>query len=251
MFVDNKYRRLYNAIIENAKEQDRKKTRNGTYYERHHILPKSLGGDDSEENLVLLTAREHYLAHYLLTKFTTGPGLHSVACAWRMMNTDKRKKKSRYVNSRLYEHSKELVREAISAINTGRNVGKKSAFYKHEVHVFYNHVTDKYFKCTQGELSRYGIGSSEAVRIMNGLMSKNVMLVTKDRPKPRPFKQKGYHNPATDKNVYTFIHPEHGEHKTLRMTLMSMFPDHKLTVQGLTDMIKGRTKSHRGWRVLK
>lgn len=36
------------------------------YYEEHHIKPKWLGGKDVKSNLVLLTAREHYLAHYLL-----------------------------------------------------------------------------------------------------------------------------------------------------------------------------------------
>jgi hypothetical protein len=39
------------------------------FYERHHVVPKSLGGSDSPENLVHLTPREHYIAHYLLSKF--------------------------------------------------------------------------------------------------------------------------------------------------------------------------------------
>ena len=38
------------------------------YRERHHIVPKCLGGDDSEDNLVYLTAEEHYIAHQLLVK---------------------------------------------------------------------------------------------------------------------------------------------------------------------------------------
>jgi hypothetical protein len=38
----------------------------GNYYESHHIVPRWMGGTDSDDNLVLLTAREHYLAHYLL-----------------------------------------------------------------------------------------------------------------------------------------------------------------------------------------
>ena len=38
------------------------------YYERHHILPKCLGGKDDYENLVYLTARQHLLAHWLLMK---------------------------------------------------------------------------------------------------------------------------------------------------------------------------------------
>lgn len=38
----------------------------GQYYERHHIVMKSMGGEDSEENIVYLTAREHFIAHWLL-----------------------------------------------------------------------------------------------------------------------------------------------------------------------------------------
>lgn len=36
------------------------------YHERHHILPKSLGGTDEENNLIDLFAREHFIAHKLL-----------------------------------------------------------------------------------------------------------------------------------------------------------------------------------------
>lgn len=44
---------------------------NDIKYEKHHIIPKSLGGLNTKDNLILLTPREHFLAHYLLTKFTT------------------------------------------------------------------------------------------------------------------------------------------------------------------------------------
>jgi hypothetical protein len=37
-------------------------------YEIHHIVPRCIGGDDSAENLVKLTYREHYIAHMLLHK---------------------------------------------------------------------------------------------------------------------------------------------------------------------------------------
>ena len=38
------------------------------YCEQHHIVPRSLGGLNTKENLVLLTAREHFVAHLLLVK---------------------------------------------------------------------------------------------------------------------------------------------------------------------------------------
>ena len=55
----------YTELINFAKTQNRQKG-NGTYYELHHILPKSMGGANEKENLILLTLHEHVLAHYLL-----------------------------------------------------------------------------------------------------------------------------------------------------------------------------------------
>ena len=43
-----------------------------TYLEKHHILPKSLGGNDEKDNLILLTAREHYISHMILHKAYKG-----------------------------------------------------------------------------------------------------------------------------------------------------------------------------------
>jgi len=70
IFIDNKYTKIYFSLIEKRKEFLIDKKIN--YGEQHHIVPKSLGGSNDEENLVILTAREHYIAHKLLTKMTTG-----------------------------------------------------------------------------------------------------------------------------------------------------------------------------------
>ena len=67
MFLRNKYTNIYNKIINRAKLQQRVKS-SETYYESHHILPKSLGGDNAIENKVLLTFKEHYICHRLLPK---------------------------------------------------------------------------------------------------------------------------------------------------------------------------------------
>jgi len=38
------------------------------YFEKHHIIPRCLGGDNSKNNIVNLTPEEHYVAHQLLVK---------------------------------------------------------------------------------------------------------------------------------------------------------------------------------------
>jgi len=64
------------------KQQNAKNRTFLTYFENHHILPKCLGGTNDNENLILLTAREHYIAHYLLAKIYPDAGL--AQAIWKM-----------------------------------------------------------------------------------------------------------------------------------------------------------------------
>lgn len=68
MFIDNKYTKTYFQIIQKAKSENRSKEY--SYFEYHHIIPKSLGGSNELFNLVLLTFKEHYICHRLLCKMT-------------------------------------------------------------------------------------------------------------------------------------------------------------------------------------
>ena len=69
------------------------------YVERHHILPKALGGSDDSSNLVAMTAREHFLAHILLAKMHGGD-------MWLPVVRMKTFKDGTKANSRLYEMGK-------------------------------------------------------------------------------------------------------------------------------------------------
>ena len=61
------YKKIYNALIERGKTRILE-----GYSEKHHIIPKCLGGNDNKENLVALTPEEHYIAHLLLVKIYPG-----------------------------------------------------------------------------------------------------------------------------------------------------------------------------------
>ncbi len=67
MYLDNKYTRIYYSIIDRAKNR----VLNG-YTEKHHIIPKSIGGSNTKDNLVKLTPREHFICHLLLPKMLEG-----------------------------------------------------------------------------------------------------------------------------------------------------------------------------------
>lgn len=71
MFIENRYKSIYDALIESRRNLNRIKVSHDGLYS-HHIMPRCLGGSDDPENLVLLTLKEHRVAHHLLVKFTSG-----------------------------------------------------------------------------------------------------------------------------------------------------------------------------------
>lgn len=111
------YQRIYNQLIENAKLADRKKVKGGQYFERHHIIPKSIGGLDDKDNLVLLTPREHFVAHKLLVEiYPKNRKLYQAA--WLMI-TKTGNDRTYQVTSREYEFFRQQVSINMSETRKG------------------------------------------------------------------------------------------------------------------------------------
>jgi hypothetical protein len=111
IFTDNKYSRVYFQIIDQAQTR----IIPDTYTEKHHIIPRSLGGNDSTVNIAILTAREHFICHWLLTKMTAGAAKRSMGYALKMMFANS--SKQRYVpKSKIYE----LAKSSAIRLTTGR-----------------------------------------------------------------------------------------------------------------------------------
>lgn len=119
MFLDNKYTKYYHAITSNAKHQQRSKS--DGYFESHHIIPRSLGGSNKKENLVLLTAREHFICHLLLVKmFSRKSNQYNKMLHAIMLFKGTNSYQTRYINSRLYEAIKKDYSEIRSAATKGK-----------------------------------------------------------------------------------------------------------------------------------
>jgi hypothetical protein len=98
------------------------------YCERHHILPRSMGGSDDQANIVKLTYREHFLAHWLLTKFTTGQDRRKMLHALYRMSGQFG---GRVVASWRYDVSRRAQREAkLGTKQTPDVIAKRSAALK-------------------------------------------------------------------------------------------------------------------------
>ena len=117
MFIDNKYSKCYYNIIEHRKNNPV----NG-YVERHHIIPKSLGGSNKKENIVALTAREHFVCHRLLVKMTSGRDKMKMSYAIRCLINQENKHQQRYkISSQTYAAIISITKASISKYQTGKN----------------------------------------------------------------------------------------------------------------------------------
>ena len=107
MYLQNKYTRWYYNIIQRAKNRILKPP-----YERHHIIPKSLGGNNLKENIVKLTPHEHFVCHLLLTKMIDGKNKEKmVYAAWAMANQENQNQQRHKVNGRIYSILKQEYRK--------------------------------------------------------------------------------------------------------------------------------------------
>ena len=116
----NKYTRWYNQIVERARFRITEE-----YTETHHIQPRSLGGTDNIDNLVELTAREHFICHWLLVKMTTGEDRYKMLNALRMMRAEKtgQQRYQTAITSRVYETIKKEYAGLQSILRSGEGNG--------------------------------------------------------------------------------------------------------------------------------
>lgn len=74
------------------------------YGEVHHIIPKSEGGTNDKDNLVRLSAKEHYIAHLLLAKIYNDSKMW---CAlFQMSNCKENGERNYIISSRNYQMAK-------------------------------------------------------------------------------------------------------------------------------------------------
>jgi hypothetical protein len=125
IYIPNKYSNTYFSIVNRSFSENRSRKDN-QIYEQHHIIPKSCGGSDEPNNLVLLTPKEHYICHRLLPKMVKSK-IHyekMVYALWSLVNGNGRSK--RYSPSgKIYQQ----IKEDQSKVRSERMKGIGNHFY--------------------------------------------------------------------------------------------------------------------------
>ena len=127
LFKNNKYHKWYYNIIENAKSEKRYRVKKNhpkyRYYEQHHIIPKSIGGSNDKDNLILLLPKEHFICHLLLIKMVIDD-VHKEKMMYALHMTMNMNHVS--CNSKLYEEIRLRVRDQLSKQMKGKPKSKES-----------------------------------------------------------------------------------------------------------------------------
>jgi hypothetical protein len=157
-FIKNKYFRWYCGIIENA--LGRTLTYDSMLHEKHHCLPKSLGG----EQLVILTHREHYICHELLTRFTTGKDKMKMCFALHtFFHFDYHRPNIK--KSILHETHRKIFREACR---------ERTPITKSETFIFKNMDTGEQFEGTRKQFKEYSNTTAQEIYNLLKHNSKNI-----------------------------------------------------------------------------
>jgi hypothetical protein len=212
----NKYEKWYISITDRAKNRTL-----AEYKERHHIVPRSLGGSDFPNNIVDLTAREHFICHWLLTKMYTGEARSKMINAMYIMKA-KGPNQKRYeskITSKIYESLREEYSKYISKLNTGRKqsieektkqkaaiTGRKRAPFSEEwkANLSKNHKSKKGFDCSRSPDARKKM--SEKAKGRKQTAETIEKRVEKIRSIPRPKRYCAHCNQMIAVNVFSRWH---------------------------------------------
>lgn len=164
MFNQTKYTRIYNQLIDRATVRQLDEA---IYTEIHHIIPRCCNGDNSKSNLAILTAREHFIVHWLLTKMTNGEIRYKMIYALNMMRcNNKNHGLNRYdtkITSRVYEN----IRKELAEIHSETMTGKSSPHKGKKI------VGDALFRIREGTRNRRKLTPEEnAARISKMIITR-------------------------------------------------------------------------------
>lgn len=253
IFIDNKYTHWYYGIITNATARILSPE---IYVEKHHIVPKSLGGTNASINLVSLTAREHFLCHWMLTKMTTGKEKQSMVFALRMLKaaSNKHRRYQSPIAAKVYESIRAEHSKYMSSLLKGRVVSDETkqkmsiAAKNKSVNPFKGRTHTAKTKATIGNANR---GKKRTLDQKQKISenSKNISDATRAKlsiyKKNHPLSEESLNK---IRNLYQITFPNGNIETTNNLTEFCKL--HKLSLPAMRDQVaKGKQEHHQGYRI--
>lgn len=179
---------IYKKLIEKGKQRGYNKKKINGYHELHHIIPKCLGGSNERSNLVMLTAKEHYIAHKLLCEIYP-ENYHLKIAIERMMSGND------YMN-KIRVHPNELDRIKKESSKSKSILGKGRVFKKETCEKISVKAKERWANMT----NKSDVVKNISINTKIGMDNDEV------RNKCRVNKgSKWYHNPETGEMIHWYV----------------------------------------------
>lgn len=261
------YRKIYSSFIDSRRKIESSVKRG--YTEKHHIMPRALGGDDSKENIISLTASDHLFAHKLLALIHGGSMWHAL----HMCNINDSAARGVRLNRRWYElarkkraeHMKNAMsgdnhhffgkkftdehRRRLSEAHMGKSVGADSPSYDSRKYDF-RHKDGRHERMTKGEFisTHPGIPSRSVYAICKGSKkSTHGWYVSTSEVCLKKIEGKGEHHAWFNPTKYLFIHDDGCSVFATQNDFLLENPG--LNQSHVSAICSGKRKSHKGWSV--
>ena len=231
------YLKIYENLIQKAKSRIIK-----GYKEKHHILPKCLGGKDDKDNLVDLTPEEHFIAHLLLTKIY--PDNSALVHAAVMMTVNG---KNHVRNNKFYGWLRRKHSDSISRNQSGEGNSQFGEYW------IYNIITGEVLRTTSKDIPEGWIrgktGYSKCEICNKSTGSKQRRFCTNHKPKSIPPKSTMAKGSPTALKLSAYCksrtreqHPQYGKRWVNNGSEQRMIPKDQVTTFLDIGWIRGKLR---------
>lgn len=219
------YHRIYSDFIKDRRAKE--PTLEG-YVERHHILPRTLGGGDEPRNLISLTAEDHFFAHLLLAKMHGGKLWSPVAFMVGGHRKDYRPIKSRKGYG--------WVKLALA-----KSKSRKGAYqFDGRIHHL-RHKDGRTWSGYQADMITLGLSKSSACNLTKGNFKTSKGWYLDGQPEPD---RGGENHPMYRGEVHTFIHMDG---RRFRGTQYQLHLEHGVSKSMACRLARGEFATAKGW----
>lgn len=264
------YSRIYEEFISDRRAKEPLLFSSGSYYEKHHIIPKSLGGGNESSNIICISASDHLFAHKLLALIHGGKmwyALHMCNVsdsACKSINLCRRwyekvkKERSAYFSStmrgeRHHFYGKKFSAQHIKKLSMshkGKRTGEENNKYDPNIYDFRN-IDGRHVKLTKSAFRKeHGITSGRVSDICNGKRpTAHGWYVSREKIDPDVLSKRGEHHRSVRGDVYVFVHNSGFIEVCTQYELRQKYPE--LNQSHVSGICRGVRKKHKGWSIEK
>lgn len=226
------YKKIYAAFIA---DRFLKQSSISGYFEKHHIVPRSLGGSDDPSNIINLIPEDHFFSHLLLAKIHGGKMWAPIA----FMVGGQRKNWKPCKSRREYAWAVREMAKNVGGINSHQ--------FDHKIYKL-EHEDYRRWEGLQSEMVNIGISKSLGNMLLKGRIktAKGWYLYGN---RPETFSLAEFIKKKHPMKRHDVLHFVHKDGREFSGTLMDFWTTFRISKPCACRLVNGKQISAHGWKM--